>query len=216
MFCPSCGSEERQASQFCRACGTDLRGVRIGLERPDAITASAVTAREEIGRAVAAKIRGMEDARYMRRFAQYVLPKVDKFLESPEEKRLRRLRSGTITALIGFAVGILALLLFPIVHKDEAEIFLGWMLTLALISFATGLGLLINGLLFSRAPKAVEDRSAEARIQNVLDGYAPALSKSSSEIHSSAPTTSSLVQPPGSVTEHTTHHLKSELQNRER
>ena len=92
MFCPSCGSEERQASQFCRACGTDLRAVRVGLERPDSITESAISAREEIGRAVAEKIRGMEDARYMRRFAQFVLPRIDKFLESPEEKRLRRLR----------------------------------------------------------------------------------------------------------------------------
>jgi len=39
MYCPSCGSEERQLSQFCRACGTDLRVVRNTLERPDAITA---------------------------------------------------------------------------------------------------------------------------------------------------------------------------------
>src|SRR2546425_6524742 len=50
MFCPSCGSEERQASQYCRACGTDLRPVRVSIERPDSITASAVSAREEIGR----------------------------------------------------------------------------------------------------------------------------------------------------------------------
>ncbi|HWP52663.1 MAG TPA: zinc ribbon domain-containing protein [Pyrinomonadaceae bacterium] len=94
MFCPSCGSEERQASQFCRACGTDLRAVHLGLERPDSITASAESAREEIGRAVAERIRQMEDARTMERFAHSVLPKVEKFLESPEEKRLRRLRSG--------------------------------------------------------------------------------------------------------------------------
>ena len=45
MFCPSCGSEERQASQYCRACGTDLRPVRVSLERPDSVTASAVSAR---------------------------------------------------------------------------------------------------------------------------------------------------------------------------
>src|SRR3982750_2892799 len=38
MYCPSCGSEERQLSQFCRACGTDLRVVRNSLENPDAIT----------------------------------------------------------------------------------------------------------------------------------------------------------------------------------
>ena len=122
MFCPSCGSEERQASQFCRACGTDLHVVRISLERPDSITASAMTAREEIGRAVAEKIREMEDARYMRRFAQYVLPKIDKFLESPEEKRLRRLRSGSITSLIGLAIGIPAIAFAATIHDSDIEI----------------------------------------------------------------------------------------------
>ena len=61
MYCPSCGSEERQLSQFCRACGTDLRIVRNSLENPDAITQSAVSAREHIGMAVAdtaAKFKG--------------------------------------------------------------------------------------------------------------------------------------------------------------
>ena len=53
MFCPSCGSEERQVSQFCRACGLDMRAVRVTLEKPDAITASAVSARDEIGHAIA-------------------------------------------------------------------------------------------------------------------------------------------------------------------
>ena len=37
--------------------------MRVSLERPDSITASAVSAREEIGRAVAQKIREVEDAR---------------------------------------------------------------------------------------------------------------------------------------------------------
>src|SRR5881296_1111830 len=101
MFCPSCGSEERQASQFCRACGTDLRPVRVSLERPDSITASAVSAREEIGRAVAQKIREVEDARDLKRVAEDVLPQIEKFLESPEEKHLRRVRAGVITAASG-------------------------------------------------------------------------------------------------------------------
>ena len=213
MFCPSCGSEERQASQFCRACGTDLRSVRIGLERPDSITASAESAREEIGRAVAERIRQMEDAHTMERFAHSVLPKVEKFLESPEEKRLRRLRSGTITALIGLAVGIPSLLFLSVAHKDEAEIFLGWMSVLALITFATGLGLLINGLLFSKARKGIEDRTSDAQAQNLLDeGFVRPSAKSRVEAHSilRTPTTSNLVQPPGSVTEHTTMHLKSD------
>src|SRR6202048_1857655 len=120
MFCPSCGSEERQASQFCRACGSDLRTVRAGLERPDSITASAVSAREEIGRAVAQRIREIEDPRYLRRITERVLPRIDKFLESHEEKRLRRLRAGMITAFIGLGVGIPAFTLLAITHKDRS------------------------------------------------------------------------------------------------
>src|SRR5437660_10607725 len=109
MFCPSCGSEERQATQFCRACGTDLRAVRVSLERPDSITASAVSAREDIGRAVAEKIREVEDAHELKRVAEDVLPQIEKFLESPEEKRLRRVRAGVITAATGLGTGVLAL-----------------------------------------------------------------------------------------------------------
>src|SRR5881227_1219771 len=69
MFCPSCGSEERQASQYCRACGTDLRSVRVSLERPDSVTASAVSARADIGRAVADRIREVEDAHELKKVA---------------------------------------------------------------------------------------------------------------------------------------------------
>jgi hypothetical protein len=215
MFCPSCGSEERQASQFCRACGTDLRVVRIGLERPDSITASAISAREEIGRAVAEKIREMEDPRYMRRFAQYVLPRIDKFLESYEEKRLRRLRSGVVTALIGLAVGIPAGLLLPYLPyapKTDFVIFLGYILVFSAVAFATGLGLLINGLLFSRPRKGVEDHSAQARVQNLLDEEYSPPARSSGQTPPSfrSQTTSNLAQPPGSVTEQTTHHLKNQ------
>ncbi|SRR5258705_4248828 len=110
MYCPSCGSEERQLSQFCRACGTDLRVVRTTLERPDAITASAASAREQIGMAVADKIRQMETVRDLETVAEDVLPHFEKFLESPEEKRLRRIRAGVITAAIGLGATFIALL----------------------------------------------------------------------------------------------------------
>jgi hypothetical protein len=211
MFCPSCGSEERQASQFCRACGSDLRAVHMGLERPDSITASAESAREEIGRAVAEKIRQMEDAHTMERFAHSVLPQVEKFLESPEEKRLRRLRAGTITALVGLAVGIPSLLFF-LVDEHGPHKLLGWLTVFALITFATGLALLLNGLLFSKPRTEIADRSSSALAQDLLDGgYARPPAGSRTEAGPlRAPTTSNLVHPPGSVTEHTTLHLKSE------
>src|SRR5438046_3397024 len=122
MFCPSCGSEERQASQYCRACGTDLRPVRVSIERPDSITASAVSAREEIGRAVAEKIREVEDSRDLKRVAEDVLPQIEKFIESYEEKRLRRVRAGVVVAARGFGTCILGLFMSAVIRSPEADI----------------------------------------------------------------------------------------------
>jgi hypothetical protein len=211
MFCPSCGSNE-QMSQYCRACGTDLRPVRTSLERPDSITASAVSAREEIGRAVADKIREVEDAHDLRRVAEDVLPQIEKFLESYEEKRLRRVRAGVIVAASGFGTGILGLIMSLVLHGGDVESAL-LVVGLGSIAFAIGFGLLLNGLLFTRPRKGLEDNSSDARSQNLLDaGYATPQLKTSGEAPSfRSQTTSNLSQASGSsITEHTTHHLKSE------
>lgn len=212
MFCPSCGSEERQASQFCRACGTDLRPVRVSLERPDSITASAVSAREEIGRAVAEKIREVEDSRELKRVAEDVLPKIEKFLESYEEKRLRRVRAGVITASAGFGFSILMLLMASVAHGGDVADFVGAS-GFGIAVFAIGLGLVVNGLLFTRPRKGVEDHSSDARAQNLLDAeYAPPQLRASAEGQSAfrSQTTSDLSRAASSVTEHTTQHLKTD------
>ena len=211
MFCPSCGSNE-QTSQYCRACGTDLRPVRTTLERPDSITASAVSAREEIGRAVADKIRQVEDTRDLKRVAEDVLPQIEKFLESYEEKRLRRVRAGVIVGASGIGTCILGVVMSASLRGPDAEASL-ILLGLGAIAFAIGLALVLNGLLFTRPRKGVEDNSSDADLQNLLDaGYAAPQLRSSSEAPSfRAQTTSNLAQAPGSsITEHTTHHLKTE------
>jgi hypothetical protein len=212
MFCPSCGSNE-QTSQYCRACGTDLRPVRTTLERPDSITAVAVSAREEIGRAVADKIREVEDARDLKRVAEDVLPQIEKFLESPEEKRLRRVRAGVIVAASGFGTGMLGLIMSLVLHGGDVETAL-MVVGLGAIAFAIGFGLLLNGLLFTRPRQGLEDNSSDARSQNLLDaGYTVPQLRSSAEAPPSfrSQTTSNLSQTSGSsVTEHTTHLLKPE------
>src|SRR6267143_3091715 len=149
MFCPSCGSEERQATQFCRACGIDLRAVRVTLEQPDSVTAIAVSAREEIGRAVAEKIREVEDARDLKRVAEDVLPQIEKFLESYEEKRLRRVRAGVIVAASGFGTGILGLIMSAVLHGGDAESAL-LVVGLGAVALVIGIGLLLNGMMFTR------------------------------------------------------------------
>jgi hypothetical protein len=207
MFCPSCGSEERQASQFCRACGVDMRAVRLSVERPDSITASAVSARDEIGRAVAERIRSVKDAVELKIVTDSVLPQVEKFLESPEEKRLRRVRVGTIISACGLGAGTLGLIMSAVLTGPDLEAAL-WIGGLGITAFTLGLGFVLNGLLFTKPLKARDNRSLDAKMQNLLDAsYQPPASISDAR----APTTSNLKNVAGpSVTEHTTFNLKKD------
>ncbi len=204
MYCPSCGSEERQLSQFCRACGTDLRIVRNSLENPDAITQSAISAREHIGMAVADKIRQMSSAKDLERVAEDVLPPFEKFLESPEEKRLRRIRAGVITAAIGLGASIVTFLM----AMDQMVIFP--FITPALITFLVGLGMVINGLLFTVPRKKLPGDASDAASQNMLNSvvnksYEPPGARILTNELTPAATTPKIA----SITEHTTHHLKT-------
>jgi len=206
MYCPTCGSEERQPSQYCRACGTDLRVVRRGLERPDTITASAVSAREQISQALADKIRQMKTAKDLERVAEDVLPQLEKFLESPEEKRLRRVRAGVVTAAIGLG-GALLIFLISLESHDLIPF-----ISLGLIAFLIGIGLIINGLAFTIPRKKIDDRSDEAQSQRELESRM----QSASPVNQLSPFSQSTTDLPGStdrimsqpsVTEHTTHQL---------
>lgn len=203
MFCPSCGSEERQASQYCRGCGTDLRPVRVSLERPDSVTASAVSARDEIGRAVAQRIREVPDAAELKKIIEEVLPKVEEFLESPEEKRLRRVRGGVVLATCGLGFAIFMALMAFWSKAPDAETFMG-VSGVGVAAFLIGLGLMINALFFTKPRQRLGDHSPAASDPSIAEvGYGPPqLPK--------AQTTSNLNQPRNSVTEHTTLHLKSD------
>lgn len=202
MYCPTCGSEERQLSQYCRACGTDLRVVRVSLERPDAITASAVSAREQISLAMAEKIRQMEPDD-LKRVAEDVLPQMEKFLESPEEKRLRRVRAGVIVAASGVGAALLILLMSMQAHDFFQFIPLG------LIVFLVGLGMIINGLAFTIPRKGLLDRTGEAKAQKELEMRNGAYANpTSAALGGQGQTTNDLMIARPSVTEHTTHRLK--------
>lgn len=200
MYCPSCGSEERQLSQFCRACGTDLRIVRNSLENPDAITQSAISAREQIGMAVADKIRQMSSAKDLKKVAEDVLPPFEKFLESPAEKRLRRIRSGVITAAIGLGASLVVL----IMAMDNLELIP--FMTPALVTFLVGIGVILNGLLFTVPKKSLPGDVYDALSQQVLDAGVNRIP------FEAAPNLTNELAPKlqaPSITEHTTHHLKS-------
>src|ERR1044072_7926138 len=204
MYCPSCGSEERQLSQFCRACGTNLRVVRNSLENHDLINQTGISARGNIGMAVADKIRQMSSAKELKKVAEDVLPHFEKFLESPEEKRLRRIRAGVITA----AIGLGATLILLIMAMDKGELIP--YITPALVTFFAGIGVIINGLLFTVPRKQLPGEAYDALSQKVLDSGAnriPYETPAPGQLTNELPTAPRLQS--ASVTEHTTHHLKS-------
>ncbi|HEY0545086.1 MAG TPA: hypothetical protein VGC91_06785 [Pyrinomonadaceae bacterium] len=191
MFCPGCGLNEERAVQFCRACGTDLRAVRASLAETDVVTASAVVAREEIGRAIAERIRDMDRLKDL----EDVLPEIEKFLESPEERRLRNVRGGVITSAIGLGATLFFYLMSTIERNAR------FLPALGVIVFLIGLGLIINGLLLTapkqHAPEQLSEGKQKESLQGSSIGTQPAL-----------PAGQSTIAPP-SVTERTTHHLSS-------
>lgn len=191
MFCPNCGIDEKQPNQFCRACGTNLLPVREVVAQPDGVTASAITAREEIGRAVAAKIRETQNVYDLKKVAEDVLPEIEKFLESPEEKRVRRIRLGVLIALIGLGAFIGFLLGGLLADKSMLP-----GLAPAMVTFFIGLSFVINGMFFTVTKKSLPDNTSDADRQRELDANTSGLK---------LPEPSSLFS---SVTENTTRHLK--------
>lgn len=194
MFCPSCGTEEKQSNQFCRACGANLKTVRTVLEKPDAVTDSAARARDEIGSAFAQKIREMKKASEINEIFEEGLPHIEKFLESPEERRLRRIRTGSIVSFIGLGATIAFAIIGAISDDDLFKV-----AGLGFVCLFIGLAFIVNGLMFSVPKKVIADKSSEGESQRQLDYVDPQTSElklpESNQIFTS-------------VTEETTRQLK--------
>ena len=140
---------------------------------------------------MADKIREFESSKDLKRIAEDVLPELEKFLESPAEKRLRRIRNGTMVAFAGIGAAI-AFVIISIV-KNDPKLIVG--AAAGVVAFLVGLALVVNGYLHS-GPKD----------KQIADGA------SSFEIPSLGGTTSDLklpepARPFRSVTEGTTTHL---------
>jgi hypothetical protein len=126
---------------------------------------------------------------------------MEKFLESPEERRLRRVRAGVITAAVGLGATIVTFLMA--MEKSDFLPFVG----AGFITFLIGLGVVLNGLFFSVPRKKLPGSEKDALEQELLDStlqyQAPQLRTKTNEL--SVPEKAVA----GSITEHTTHHLNS-------
>ena len=159
--------------------------------------------------AVADKIRQMSTAKELERVAEDVLPHFEKFLESPEEKRLRRVRSGVIMSAFGLGASII--LLVMAVDKPDVLPYI----TPALITFLVGIGMIVNGLIFTVPRKSLPGDAYDALSQKVLDSGAN-LNRIPYEAPAAASLPANLTnelapsqRSQQSITEHTTHHLNT-------
>src|SRR3954462_15467269 len=86
------------------------------------------------------------------------------------------MRAGVVTGSIGLGATLLAMLMFALVRNSSDPDTLP-MITLfgglAIVCFAIGLGLVLNGLWFTRVPKSLKGSSAANEPQNLLDSTSP-------------------------------------------
>jgi hypothetical protein len=174
-----------------------MRAVRLSIESPDDITASAVSARDQIGRAVADKIRNMQSVEEFKTVVNEVLPEIEKFLESPEERRLRAIRGGVITSVTGAGAALLSLLVLFAARDVELANFMMGGIGLGITTFLIGLGVILNALFFMLPRKQLPASDASQNRLSLPDG----------QVSTSQPVDSGTSVP--SVTEHTTKHLSS-------
>jgi hypothetical protein len=152
---------------------------------------------------MAERIRLIEKAKDLEHIAEEVLPQIEKFLESPEERRLRRIRAGLVTAAIG--LGATGGTLLIALNKIDFIPMVG----LALILFLVGLGVMINGLWFTIPRKQLPSSMLENLPAELLE----TAQRTVTPAQNSAPVRQSL---PSSITEHTTHHLSGTVSHKER
>ena len=132
---------------------------------PDNVTASALAARDLIGGAIASKIKDIRSISDMSVLAEEVLPEIEKFLESPEEKRLRRMRNGSTVSLIGIGASIAFSIGSFLGEKGLIVV-----AAAGLVTFFVGLALFLNGYFLTVPAEVVSDHTADAESQRKLDG----------------------------------------------
>ena len=110
---------------------------------------------------------------------------------------MRRVRNGVITAAVGLGGG-LAVSLMAIDNFGFFPMVLPW-----LITFFVGIGMIINGLLFTLPRKELPGNQYDAMSQQALDMNRVVYEAPPARTNELAPGT----HPQASSTEHTTHPL---------
>lgn len=132
MFCPSCGTETREAIKFCKKCGTNLKRVQ------------GVMGKGGAGNPADWNQWWIEEHQEKRERDKKKLP---------EEKRLEEVKAGVITASIGLALSIFLNLLFEAIANSVGgpeAIILQRIWAVGLVPLFIGLAMVFNGTFISK------------------------------------------------------------------
>jgi hypothetical protein len=179
MYCPKCGQNASDGQNFCKFCGTNLSIVLQAL------------------------MRGTTPVKSLSETTAKILE--DWFGGPPEPplevKRMKEIRGGVVTSLVGVGISIFLYFLMgavsslPDIQPEEAlvirSVWLG-----GLIPLCVGLGLLISGIFLHRAPKRSPSQGQPQSVRVVP-----------TETQRTLPEPGVVIPP--SVTEQTTYRLES-------
>jgi hypothetical protein len=192
MFCPQCGSTQRDDLKFCKACGVNLHAV-----------AQVVTAREP-----------EEKFDWSKTWVQEMFLSADEKkrrkveLErqlgvTPEMKRYKEIKAGVIVSSLGIALGILLFVLMGgliaggQVSQQDSEI-LSRIWIVGVVPLLVGLALITNGVVVSKKLVETARRASQMGQESLKEpANSPLLRADAGE----SP------RQPFSVTEQTTKHL---------
>lgn len=143
MFCPSCGTETREALKFCKKCGTNLKRVQGVMSKGGA------------GNSADWNQWWIEEHQEKRERNKR---------KPPEEKRLEEIKGGVITASIGLAITIFFSFLFSaianVTNGPEADI-LRSLWAIGLVPLFIGLAVVFNGMFVSKRIVELKKQRAE-------------------------------------------------------
>jgi hypothetical protein len=200
MFCPHCGSTQRDELKFCKSCGVNLDAVReAAVMRPD-------VGKFDWSRTWVAEMFLSEPER-KRRNEQIERERGI----TPEIKRHNEIKAGVISSSLGVALMIFlsvfmqGLILSGNVSPGAAEI-LSRLWIAGVLPLFVGVALIINGMFVSKRLNELARQEGKTGQEGLMsDGRTPALRSAD---------TSEFTPPSFGVTEGTTTHLSSPSQKR--
>ena len=195
MFCPQCGSSQREDLKFCKACGVNLHAVIqvVTAREPDEKFDWSKTWVQEMF--LSAEEKKRRKAEFERQLGI-----------TPEMKRYNEIKAGIIVSSLGIALGILLFVLMGgliaggQVSQQDSEI-LSRLWVVGVLPLFVGLALITNGVIVSK--KLVEIARRESRMDGLEEPANSTLLRSADA--GEAP------RQPFSVTEQTTKHLNGSV-----